>query len=198
MTEPQQEQPAAGEGQQPETEATPAAAQNETPQPPTAPTDAPETAAADAVTLGDTPVATAEETEHRHVVPKDGLFWGLGRRKTSVARVRLIPGDGKFFVNKREVNAYFTEELDRNRAYAALKAVGVLGKYDVHVNVKGGGHTGQAGAVLLGVARALVAADKRSEPQLREAGYLTRDSRRVERKKYGRRKARRRFQFSKR
>ncbi len=143
--------------------------------------------------------ATVTEAEvQTHTVPSQGMFWGTGRRKTAVARVRIMPGDGKILINKREVKAYFTEDVDRNAVTAPLEAVGALGKYSVHVNVKGGGPTGQSGAVLLGMARALLAADKRIEPTLRDAGFLTRDARRVERKKYGRRKARRRFQFSKR
>jgi small subunit ribosomal protein S9 len=140
----------------------------------------------------------APATDHLHSVPASGLFWGLGRRKSAVARVRLIPGDGQILINKRKLEEYFTEEADRSKVTAPLRAVKALGRYSVFVNVKGGGHTGQADAVLLGVARALNEADSRSEPRLREAGYLTRDARRVERKKYGRRKARRRFQFSKR
>ncbi|MBN1346481.1 MAG: 30S ribosomal protein S9 [Phycisphaerae bacterium] len=129
---------------------------------------------------------------------KSGFYWGTGRRKTAVARVRMRPGDGKFLVNKREVNAYFSEERDRNDVVAPLKATGTLGKFDIYANVKGGGPTGQAGAVLLGVARALRNVDPTLEHALREGGFLTRDSRMVERKKYGQSGARRRFQFSKR
>lgn len=124
--------------------------------------------------------------------------WGTGRRKTSVARVRLRLGEGKFLINGREVQEYFPEERDRNSVVAPLQAVGNLGRMDIFVNVHGGGLSGQAGAVLLGVARALRGFDSRLEAQLREGGYLTRDSRMVERKKYGQRGARRRFQFSKR
>jgi small subunit ribosomal protein S9 len=129
---------------------------------------------------------------------KGGGHWGTGRRKTSVARVRLASGSGKIVINKRDLEAYFTELQDRNDVLAPLEATKTLGNYDVHVNVHGGGHTGQAGAVRLGVARALVAVDERFEPTLRDRGYLTRDARVVERKKPGRRKARRSFQFSKR
>ncbi len=139
-----------------------------------------------------------EQQDRTHRVPATGLFWGTGRRKTAVARCRLIPGDGKILINKRELEQYFSEVVDRANVTAPLQAVGVLGRYNVFVNVRGGGPTGQSGAIRLGVARALVRADNRSEGQLREHGYLTRDSREVERKKYGRRKARRRFQFSKR
>ncbi len=112
--------------------------------------------------------------------------------------MRLVAGSGKIVINKRELENYFTEPQDRAAVIAPLQASGKLGMWDVLVHVHGGGHTGQAGAVKLGVARALVAADASVEPTLRDGQYLTRDSRRVERKKYGRRKARRRFQFSKR
>jgi small subunit ribosomal protein S9 len=129
---------------------------------------------------------------------KSGFYWGTGRRKTSVARVRLRPGDGKFTINDREVDKYFSEPRDRKDVRAPLVATGTLGKFDVFVNVDGGGVSGQAGAVLLGVARALCEADQTLEHALREGNYLTRDSRMVERKKYGQSGARRRFQFSKR
>jgi small subunit ribosomal protein S9 len=115
-----------------------------------------------------------------------------------VARVRIRPGDGKFLINSREIDTYFTEERDRNDVVAPLHATNTTGKFDVFVNVKGGGPSGQAGAVVLGVARALRRADATLEHVLRDGGYLTRDSRMVERKKYGQRGARRRFQFSKR
>ncbi len=127
-----------------------------------------------------------------------GTHRGTGRRKSSVARVRLMAGAGKIMINGRELEKFFTEPQDRVAVTAPLQASGKLGLWDVLVNVQGGGHTGQAGAIKLGVARALVAADASVEPTLRDGNYLTRDARRVERKKYGRRKARRRFQFSKR
>ena len=146
-----------------------------------------------------TPTGVVETAEApAHTVPTAGLFWGTGRRKTSIARVRILPGEGKILINKREIDKYFTEDLDRRAVTAPLKLVDALGRYNVFINVKGGGHTGQAGAIRMGVARALLAADQRCEAQLRDSGFLTRDARRVERKKYGRRKARRRFQFSKR
>lgn len=129
---------------------------------------------------------------------KYGYFWGTGRRKTSVARVRIRPGSGKFLINKREVDAFFCEERDRKDVVAPLVATSTMGKFDVFVNVAGGGTSGQAGAVQLGIARALRDADPTFERALRDDGYLTRDSRMVERKKYGQRGARRRFQFSKR
>ena len=125
-------------------------------------------------------------------------IWGLGRRKTAVARVRLAPGEGHILINKRPVDEYFTEEQDRKAIWAPLEATQTADRFDVWANVQGGGPTGQAGAVVLGIARALAEADPPLESALRDAGYLTRDPRMVERKKYGQRGARRRFQFSKR
>ena len=127
-----------------------------------------------------------------------GFFWGTGRRKSSVARVRIRPGEGKYLVNDREIDKHFTEMRDRNSVVAPLKVTKTEGKLDVFVNVKGGGFTGQAGAVLLGLSRALKGYDPTLEAALRENDFLTRDAREVERKKYGQRGARRRFQFSKR
>ncbi len=125
-------------------------------------------------------------------------FWGTGRRKTSVARVRIRPGEGKFLINQREVDAYFSEVQHRADMNAPLEATKTLGNIDIMVNVHGGGYTGQAGAIRLGLSRALKEYDPSLEGVLRERGYLTTDSRQVERKKYGQRGARRRFQFSKR
>lgn len=125
-------------------------------------------------------------------------IWGTGRRKSSVARVRLCEGSGTFTVNKREANSYFTNNMDRNAVVAPLQSADMLGRVDIVVTVSGGGLTGQAGAVVLGVARALMKFNPDCEPQLRGGGYLTRDGRMKERKKYGRRGARRGFQFSKR
>ncbi len=135
---------------------------------------------------------------HGEAAKKYGWWWGTGRRKSSVARVRLRPGSGEFKINGREVSEYFKELRDQAYANAPLKATSMSGKVDVNVNLKGGGFAGQAGAVLLGVARALRAYDSTLEEILRENDFLTRDARRVERKKYGQRGARRRFQFSKR
>ncbi|MEX0653399.1 MAG: 30S ribosomal protein S9 [Phycisphaeraceae bacterium] len=129
---------------------------------------------------------------------KGGFVWGTGRRKSAIARVRVKPGSGKFLVNNREVDNFFSEQQHREQAQSPLKTTKTDGKLDVLVKVHGGGITGQAGAVLLGVARALLAYDPSLEPVLREHGYLTRDPREVERKKYGQAGARRRFQFSKR
>jgi small subunit ribosomal protein S9 len=130
--------------------------------------------------------------------PGKRFFWGTGRRKTAIARVRIKPGDGKFIVNERPLEKFFTEDKDRIDAVAPLKSTGTLGKVDVFVNVTGGGITGQAGAIILGVARALKSANGEYDDALRAGGFLTRDSRMKERKKYGRRGARRSFQFSKR
>ena len=124
--------------------------------------------------------------------------WGTGRRKTSVARVRLRPGTGICQVNGRPLDDYFPVLQHRVVINAPLVDSGVTGKYDVFANINGGGPTGQAGALRLGIARALVKAEPELSDVLREGGYLTRDGRMVERKKYGQRKARRRYQFSKR
>lgn len=125
-------------------------------------------------------------------------IWGLGRRKTSVARVYLRPGTGVITVNKRPMEQFFTIDRRRKQVQAALELAGASDRYDVFVNVKGGGETGQAGAIMLGIARALVKVEPETQPDLRRNGMLTRDSRMVERKKYGLRKARRGCQFSKR
>jgi small subunit ribosomal protein S9 len=130
--------------------------------------------------------------------PKKHFFWGTGRRKTAVARVRIKAGTGKFEINERPMEKYFTEDRDRQDVVGPLKATETIGKVDVFVNVKGGGPSGQAGAILLGVARALKLANTEYDDALRAGGFLTRDSRMVERKKYGRAGARRSFQFSKR
>jgi small subunit ribosomal protein S9 len=132
--------------------------------------------------------------------PKGGgiWIWGTGRRKTAVARVRIKPGSGQFLVKKREVKDYFRSEQTQLDCYSPLKVTKTIGKYDIFVNVHGGGQMGQAGAIMLGVARALMKADPALEPILRDGKYLTRDSRKVERKKPGQPGARKRFQFSKR
>jgi small subunit ribosomal protein S9 len=129
---------------------------------------------------------------------KGGYWWGTGRRKSSVARVRIRPGDGKLLVNKRMLENYFTREQDRKAVMAPLKAVEAEKSFDVFINVRGGGTSGQAGASLLGIARALKNYDEAYIQPLRDGGHLTRDGRMVERKKPGQRGARRRFQFSKR
>ena len=124
--------------------------------------------------------------------------WGLGRRKTAVARVRIAPGQGNIKINRRDVDRYFTEEQDRNAVRAPLVATNCQTRFDIWANVRGGGPTGQAGAVLLGISRALLEVEPEFESILRAGGYLTRDPRMVERKKYGQKGARKRFQFSKR
>ena len=127
-----------------------------------------------------------------------GVAWGTGRRKTAVARVRIKSGNGQFIVNERQMDAYFCVERDRSDILAPLRLTDKLGKVDIDVNVIGGGPTGQAGAIILGIARALEAINPSLHQQLGENGFLTRDSRMVERKKYGYKKARKSFQFSKR
>jgi small subunit ribosomal protein S9 len=125
-------------------------------------------------------------------------FWGTGRRKTAVARVRIRPGKGNFLINGRRVDQHFTEMQQRNDMAAPLKLTSTEGRLDVYVRIHGGGLNGQAGAARLGLSRALKEYDPSFEQPLRDAGFLTTDDRQVERKKYGQRGARRRFQFSKR
>ncbi len=126
-------------------------------------------------------------------------FWGTGRRKKAIARVRLIPaGTGAIVVNDRAFENYFPQAVLRYDIQQPLVLLGAEGKYDVMVNVYGGGTTGQAGAIRLGIARALLQAEPDSRPALKKAGFLTRDPRVKERKKYGLKKARRAPQFSKR
>ena len=129
---------------------------------------------------------------------KGGYWWGTGRRKSSVARVRIKPGDGKLLINKKQLADYFTREQDRKAVLAPLQATEAEKSFDVFINVQGGGTSGQSGAALLGIARALKNYDENYLQALRDSGHLTRDSRMVERKKPGQRGARRRFQFSKR
>lgn len=125
-------------------------------------------------------------------------IWGTGRRKTSAARVRIKPGTGKFLINGREFDQFFVTSDTRRQALQPLVVTETRNNFDIWVNVGGGGITGQAGAVSLGVARALLKDNANFDKILRENGLLTRDSREVERKKYGRHKARRSTQFSKR
>ena len=122
----------------------------------------------------------------------------VGRRKNAIARVKLIDGSGKITVNKREFEKYFPLEIQRDEIMKPFKVTDTIGRYDVMIRVNGGGPVGQAGAVRLGIARSLVALDEDARTALRGAGLLTRDPRMVERKKYGQKKARKRFQFSKR
>ncbi len=125
-------------------------------------------------------------------------YYGTGRRKSSVARVYLLPGTGNITINKRDIDDYLGMETLKVIVRQPLEATGTVDKFDVKVNVKGGGFTGQAGAIRHGIARALLEADADYRPVLKSAGYLTRDSRMKERKKYGLKAARRAPQFSKR
>ena len=129
---------------------------------------------------------------------KPSYIWGVGRRKSSVARVRIAPGSGKIQINERELNDYFTFERDRKAIFGPLEVTNTGGKMDIHVNATGGGASGQTGAIIMGLSRALATYDQTLEAPLRGANFMTRDSRMKERKKYGQRGARRRFQFSKR
>ncbi len=134
----------------------------------------------------------------RGKVDRFGVAMGTGRRKTSVARVRVKEGSGQFVINGRPLEEYLCVERDRESVLAPLRLVSRLGKVDISVRVNGGGITGQTGAIILGLARALQGMDPNWHHKLAEAGLLTRDDRMVERKKFGFKKARRSFQFSKR
>ena len=125
-------------------------------------------------------------------------YYGTGRRKSSVARVYIMPGTGKVTINKRDMDDYFGLETLKIIVKQPLELTGNTSKFDVKVNVHGGGFTGQAGAIRHGITRALLEADAELRPALKKAGYLTRDPRMKERKKYGLKKARRAPQFSKR
>ncbi|MDB5297328.1 MAG: rpsI [Phycisphaerales bacterium] len=149
----------------------------------------------------DTAIATPEtEVAEAPAAPTGPqvFIWGLGRRKSAVARVRVATGTGKITINNRELNEFFTGERDRKGIFGPLEVTNTGGKVDVHARCTGGGPTGQAGAVVMGLARALLKYDNSTEVALRGSGFLTRDSRMKERKKYGQRGARRKFQFSKR
>jgi small subunit ribosomal protein S9 len=146
--------------------------------------------------MTDTATVATESTEAPK--PRPNYIWGVGRRKTAVARVRIAVGSGKIEVNGRTLNEYFTAERDRKAIFGPLEVTNTGGKMDVFVNTSGGGPAGQTGAIVLGLGRALAKYDNSLEVALRNAGFLTRDSRMKERKKYGQRGARRRFQFSKR
>ena len=131
--------------------------------------------------------------------PKKAYFYGTGRRKSSIARVRLIPGGtGVITINNRTLDNYFGMETLKFIVKQPVETVGVAEKFDVEVKVQGGGFTGQAGAIRHGLSRALIQADAEFRPALKAAGFLTRDSRMKERKKYGLKAARRAPQFSKR
>ena len=129
---------------------------------------------------------------------KSARYYGTGRRKSSVARVYLTPGTGKITINKKDMDDYFGLETLKLIVNQPFVVTNTVGKFDVLVNVRGGGYTGQAGAIRHGISRALLEADAENRPLLKKAGYLTRDSRMKERKKYGLKAARRAPQFSKR
>ncbi len=126
------------------------------------------------------------------------MIRATGRRKTAVAQVRLIPGKGEVKVNKQPIADYFPVETNRMTAFRPLELTETIGQFDIQVIVRGGGKSGQTGAMQLALARALVAFDEKFHSTLKAKGLLTRDPRMVERKKYGQKKARKRFQFSKR
>lgn len=125
-------------------------------------------------------------------------FWGTGRRKTSVASVRITPGKGEFIINDKDVDQFIDLQSNREKILKPLVVTELKGQYNIVANVKGGGLTGQTGAIQLGLARAIIGMDPELKQKLKDADLLTRDSRMVERKKYGRKKARKKFQFSKR
>lgn len=162
----------------------------------------------DALTLATAPAPEPAAEPKKLSAPKPakgGWWWGTGRRKRAVARVRLRPakGEGKMTIQldgekTKTIEQYFAEDRDRMSCYAPLKTTNTLGKVEVFVRVDGGGFMGQAGAIVQGLARALRDFDPALEPTLRANGFLSRDAREVERKKYGQAGARRRFQFSKR
>ncbi|MDY6935302.1 MAG: 30S ribosomal protein S9 [Spirochaetota bacterium] len=126
------------------------------------------------------------------------MYYATGRRKSAVARVWLKPGSGEIIINKKPVSKYFRRQTLGLIVRQPLETLGKVESYDIISSVVGGGWSGQAGAVKLGIARCLVQAEEKNRKILRDAGFLTRDSRMVERKKYGRKKARKSFQFSKR
>ena len=125
-------------------------------------------------------------------------YYGTGRRKSSVARVYVMPGKGNITINKRDIDDYFGLETLKVIVRQPLELIGAVDKFDIKISVHGGGYTGQAGAIRHGIARALVQADAENRPALKKAGFLTRDPRMKERKKYGLKAARRAPQFSKR
>jgi len=157
-----------------------------------------ETPAAHATSAAPAPlIPTPQAAEAAPTGPRK-YIWGVGRRKSAVARVRLIPGTGKIEINGRTLNDYFTAEKDRKTIFGPLEITNTGGRMDVLVRAAGGGPSGQTGAIIMGLGRALAKYDQALEVPLRKAGFLTRDSRMKERKKYGQRGARRKFQFSKR
>ncbi|KAF0244649.1 MAG: small subunit ribosomal protein [Planctomycetota bacterium] len=145
-----------------------------------------------------TPTTTTPPAPVQAPLSDKMVWWGTGRRKTAIARVRLKKGTGRVVVNGLEYEKYFDAVQDRLMVLSPLQTAKAVNRFDVFSNCCGGGKTGQAGAMVLGISRALLKADATAEIPLRDAGFLTRDGRMKERKKYGRRGARRGFQFSKR
>lgn len=155
---------------------------------------------APAVTIGQ-PVEEKPKAQSRVAPPlPEGtkFVWGTGRRKKAIARVRIRPGTGVFTVNERPYEKFFNEEKDRQAVLMPLTTVSMMKAWDIFATVNGGGFAGQAGALTLGLARALARAMPEIEMPLRDQGLMTRDARMKERKKYGQKGARKRFQFSKR
>ena len=150
------------------------------------------------VAVAEAPVIERPAPVIRGKIDKFGTAMGTGRRKTAVARVRIIDGSGKITINGREFKEFITLVRDQHDVLAPLKATDMTEKVDISVQVKGGGSTGQTGAIVLGIARALEAKNPVLHTTLAEGKFLSRDGRAVERKKYGHKKARRSFQFSKR
>jgi small subunit ribosomal protein S9 len=148
--------------------------------------------------MAEATATAAPATESTEPRTKPTYTWGVGRRKSACARVRIAAGTGKIEINGRTLNDYFSSEPDRKAIFGPLEVTNTGGKMDVFVNADGGGPSGQTGAIVMGLGRALAKYDNSLEIALRGAGFLTRDSRMKERKKYGQRGARRRFQFSKR
>jgi small subunit ribosomal protein S9 len=128
----------------------------------------------------------------------ENQIFSTGRRKTSVARIYLVPGEGRVLINKKDADEYLGRATLKMIIMQPFEVTGTMGQYDVKVNVNGGGISGQAGAIKHGISRALLKVSEEHRKTLKKAGYLTRDAREVERKKYGQRGARARFQFSKR
>ena len=129
---------------------------------------------------------------------EDNVFYATGKRKSAIARVRMKPGEGKFEINRRALDEYFGNEISKMVIKQPIELTETSGKYDIYVNVKGGGISGQAGAIRHGIAKALLDVNSDFRGILKKDGLITRDSRIKERKKYGQRKARAKFQFSKR
>ena len=161
-------------------------------------TPASDAPAASAPPAADAAVPSTTPAPKKSGSGSDSFTWGVGRRKTAVARVRIRPGKGEFKINTRDVNEFFRLIRDQSAVRTPLDVTKSTKSVDVFVNVRGGGVTGQAGAVSLGLARALAKYNSEHDAVLREHHLLTRDARKVERKKYGQPGARKRFQFSKR